>query len=209
MTRNKLQDIRNQALEIFKTHGGMLRSSEAIAKGIHPRILYELRDSGIIEQLQRGLFALVDLPDMEEPDLITVSKKVPEGVICLISALYHHRLTVQIPRWIDVAVRQKYSPPSIQNPPVQFHWFSESVFNSGIETNNFGGAKIKIYSPEKSIVDCFRLRKKVGIEIALEALKRYLAQGNTNLSILFELAKESRVTQFIEPFIQAMTYDQS
>lgn len=209
MARNKSQNIRQKALNIFEIHGGILRSSEAISKGIHPRVLYELRNSGLIEELQRGLYALIDLPNIQEPDLITISKKVPEGVVCLISALYYHRLTIQIPRWIDVAVHQKYSPPSLVNPPVQFHWFSDSVFKSGIETHNFDGAKVKIYSREKSIVDCFRLRKKVGIEIAIEALKEYLAQENINLSILRELSKESRISRIIEPYIQAMTYDQS
>lgn len=205
----KHQAIRNKAIKIFKLHGGMIRSSEAIAEGIHPRILYELRDLGVIEQLQRGLYALTDLPDIEEPDLVTISKIIPDGVVCLISALYFHRLTVQIPRWIDVAVIRKYVPPKVKYPPIRIHWFSNKFYKAGIEKHNFGGAEIKIYSREKSIIDCFRLRKKVGIEIAIEALKNYLKQDNINVNLLLDFAKESRVIKILEPYLQALTYDQS
>lgn len=209
MTREKSQQIRNQAVEIFKNRGGMLRTSEAISAGIHPRILYELCNLGIISQIHRGLYALSNLSDMNEPDFITVMKKVPDGVICLISALYFHHLTVQIPKWIDVAVPRSYTPPRLDNPPVYFHWFSDTVFSSGIEYHNFNGIEVQIYSPEKTIVDCFRLRKKIGADIALEALITYLQQKKINLKQMRKLAKESRVTQIMEPYIEALTYDQS
>lgn len=209
MARAKSQDIRNMAIEIFKSHGGMLKTSEAISAGIHPRILYELCESGVVSQIHRGLYALSDLPDINEPDFITVIKKVPDGVICLISAIYFHHLTVQIPRWIDVAVPRAYKAPLFDNPPVHFHWFSDTGFNSGIERHNFNGIEVQIYSPEKSIVDCFRLRKKIGNDVALEALTTYLKQKKINLKQLRKLAKESRVTHIMEPYIEALTYDQS
>jgi len=205
----KSKSIRNKAVEIFKLHGGILRSSEAIKEGVHPRILYELCELGIIEKLQRGLYALTNMPDIEDPDLVTISKKIPDGIICLISALYFHRLTVQIPRWVDVAVKRKYVPPKITHPPIQIHWFSDKFYKAGIEKHNFGGAEIKIYSREKSIIDCFRLRRKVGIEIAIEALKEYLKQDNININLLLDFAKESRVIRVLEPYLQALTYDQS
>jgi predicted transcriptional regulator of viral defense system len=209
MKKKHIKKHQEEAVKLFKVGGGFLRYSEAIRKGIHPRILYELMDLGIIEKLQRGVYALTDLPDIEEPDLVAISKIIPEGVVCLISALYFHRLTVQIPRWIDVAITQKYIPPQIHYPPVKIHWFSNKFYKTGIEKHNFGGAEIKIYSREKSIIDCFRLREKIGIEIALEALKSYLKQENVNLNLLLEFAKESRVIKILEPYLQALTYDQS
>ena len=199
----------SKAIEVFNLHGGMLRYTEAVKEGIHPRILYKLRDLGLIEKLQRGLYVLTNLPDLEEPDLVTISKIMPEGVICLVSALYFHRLTVQIPRWIDVAVRQKYVPPKVKYPPIQIHWFSDKFYKDGIEKYNFSGAEIRIYSREKSIIDCFRLRKKVGIDIAVEALKNYLKQDNLNINLLLDFAKESRVIKVLEPYLKALTYDQS
>lgn len=199
----------SKAIKVFKLHGGMLRYTEAIKKGIHPRILYKLCDLGLIEQLQRGLYALTDLSNLGEPDLVTISKIMPSGIVCLISALYFHRLTVQIPRWIDIAVSQKYVPPKVKHPPIQIHWFSDKFYKAGVEKHNVGRAEIKIYSREKSIIDCFRLRKKVGIEIAIEALREYLKQKNTNINLLLKFAKESRVIKILQPYLQALTYDQS
>ncbi|NGX56822.1 MAG: hypothetical protein K1060chlam5_01068 [Candidatus Anoxychlamydiales bacterium] len=207
--KKKQQNIRNKAIKIFKLHGGILRSSEAIAEGIHPRILYELRDQGIVELLQRGVYALTDLPDIEEHDLVVISRIMPKGVVCLISALYFHRLTVQIPRWIDVAVVRNYVPPKVKYPPIRVHYFSDKFYKAGIGKYNFGGAKVKIYSREKSIIDCFRLRKKIGIEIAIEALKNYLKQDNININLLLDFAKESRIIKILEPYLKALTYDQS
>ena len=209
MTRKKSQHIRDQALGVFRSHGGVLRTSEAIASGIHPRILYELRDSGQIEQLMKGVYALPGLPGINQPDFAAISKKVPSGVICLMSALYFHELTVQIPRWVDIAIRQNYHPPAISYPPVQFHWFSNAVFDSGVETHDIGGIAVKIYSREKSIVDCFRLRRKVGVDVALEALKLYWRQGHADLDLLRSLAKASRALRIMTPYIESVIDDQS
>ncbi len=192
---------------MFKDHGGLLRTSEALKAGIHPRILYELRDSGLIEQLAKGLYGIPGLPDVEQPDLATVAKKVPAGVICLLSALYFHGLTVQIPRWVDVAIPPKFSPPSLEYPPVQFHWYSDAVFRAGVEEHGCGTINIKIYSKEKSIVDCFRLRSSVGIDIALEALKTYWLQGNADLKLLNQFAKTSRVLRIMEPYVGTVIHD--
>lgn len=209
MARRKSQNVRDQALEIFQAHGGMMRTSEAIASGIHPRILYELRDSGQLESLMKGVYALPGLPGIQQPDFVMIAKKVPSGIICLVSALYFHGLTVQIPRWVDVALRQSYHPPTITYPPVQFHWFSDAVFKSGIETHDMGRVTVKIYSPEKSIVDCFRLRRKVGVDVAVDALKSYWKKGGGDLSLLRSLAEESRVLRIMTPYIETVIHDQS
>lgn len=138
------------------------------------------------------------MPGIDQPDFVIVAKKVPEGVICLTSALYFHELTVQIPRWVDVAVRQKYHPPVLSNPPVQFHWFSDAVFEIGIEKYDFGGIEVKISSMEKTVVDCFRLRRKIGVDAAVEALKNYWRQRGTDLEPLRQLATRSRVLHIME-----------
>lgn len=209
MARKKSQYIRNQALEIFRIHGGVLKTSEAITAGIHPRILYELRDTGQIETLMKGVYALPGLPGINQPDLVAVTKKAPSGVICLLSALYFHELTVQIPRWVDIAIRSSYHQPKISHPPVHFHWFSDEVFETGIELHDLGGIEVKVYSQEKSIVDCFRLRGKVGVDVAVEALKNYWAQRKTDISLLRQLAETSRVLKIMTPYIESVIHGQS
>lgn len=209
MARKKNQHIRNEALRIFRDNGGVLKASEAIKKGIHPRILYQLRDERSIELIAKGLYALPGLPGINQPDFVAIAKKVPGGIICLVSALYFHELTVQIPRWIDVAIRQSYHPPSISYPPIQFHWFSDAYLDTGVEQHDIGGVVINIYSKEKSIVDCFRLRKKVGVDVALEALKIYWKRGNAKMDLLQQLAKSSRVLRIMTPYIEAVMHEQS
>ena len=209
MPRRRSQHIREEALRLFQVHGGVLRTSEAIAAGIHPRILYELKDEGHIEKIAKGVYALPGLPGINQPDFVVIAKKVPSGIICLVSALYFHELTVQIPRCVDVAVRQSYHPPSISYPPVQFHWFSNTVFEAGIEEHDIGGIDVKVYSQEKSIVDCFRLRSKVGVDVAVEALKTYWRQGRTDIDLLRRLAKASRVLRVMTPYIETVIHDQS
>ena len=209
MSRKKDQHIRDQALEIFREHGGILRTFEALALGIHQRILSELLNEGLIEKIGRGIYSLPGMPGISQPDFVTVIKKVPTGVICLVSALYFHDLTVRIPRWVDVAVFQSYRPPEILSLPTRFHWFSDKVFRSGIEKHDMGGVVVKIYSSEKTIVDCFRLRNKVGKDVAVEALKTYWQKGNANLSLLKKLAEESRVLKIMTPYIESIIHDQS
>src|SRR5690348_12205696 len=99
MGRKKNPEIEKKALQVFKNSGGILRYRDALKLGIHPRTLYTLKNKGVVEQLQRGLFCLPGLPGHSQPELVTVAKKVPGGVICLISALFLHKLTTQIPHF--------------------------------------------------------------------------------------------------------------
>lgn len=206
MGRKKSSDNHKNALKIFRSHGGVLRTTEALKLGIHPRVLYELRDSGQVDQLMRGVFSLPGLPGVDQPDFVLVSKKIPSGVICLTSALYFHGLSNQIPREVDIAVKQGYSPPQLEFPPAKFHWFSTAVFISEAKVYNMGGAEVKIYSPAKTVVDCFRLRSKVGISIALEALQAYW-RGGGDINHLCELAKQSRVLRIMSPYIEAVIHE--
>jgi predicted transcriptional regulator of viral defense system len=204
MARKKNQKIEKKALKIFKANGGILRSSDAIKQGIHPRTLYAMRDAGLLEQMQKGLYCLPGLPGHTQPDLVTVAKKIPNGVVCLISALFFHRLTTQIPHFIYLAVKQGYRPPKIDYPPTRFYWFSDSTFDLGIETYELKGVTIRCYSKEKTIVDCFRFRNKVGIDVAIEALKKYWQQGKPKLNLIMRFAKTGRIEKIIKPYIETI-----
>jgi predicted transcriptional regulator of viral defense system len=194
-----------RAVEIFKKHGGILQTSMALGKGIHPRTLYGMRDDGIIERLCQGTYRLSDLPPLSNPDLTTVSLKIPKGVICLISALSFHEITTEIPHAIYVAIQRRSKCPQIDYPPVRVFQFSGKAFSEGIQTHRIDGKEVKIYCPEKTIVDCFKYRNKIGMNVPLEALKFYWKRKRPDLSKLLHFASICRVSNIMRPYLETLT----
>ncbi len=190
---------------IFRKRGGVLRMSEALAAGLNRRSLYALRDSGTITQLSRGVYRLASLPELEAPDLVTVAARVPGGVVCLISALAYHELTTQIPHAVDIALPRGAEKPRIEYPPVSFHWFSGVAFTSGIETHTVDGQKLRVYSAEKSVADAFKYRSKLGLDVALEALKTWRGRRGAAIEQLLEQARACRVERVMRPYLEAVT----
>ncbi len=172
--------------DIFRSCGGQLRMSEAIKRGISRYMLYTLRDKGVIGQVSRGVYRLTELPPISNPDLVTVGLRFPKAVICLVSALAYHELTTQIPRSISVAVPRESRQQSLDYPPLSVHRFSGSAFRAGIEEHQIDGVPVKIYSPEKTLADCFKFRNKIGMDVVLEALKLYKTRKKFNLEALLK-----------------------
>ena len=193
-----------KAKAIFLKQGGMLRTKEAIRAGIHPRTLYAMRDDGVIEKLSRGLYRLADLPPLGDPDLVSVARRVPGGVICLISALAFHKLTTQVPHEIYLAVSRDSEPPRIDYPPVRIFRFSDNVFAQGIQTPKVDGVSLRIYSPEKTLADCFKYRNKLGLDVALEALRLYLGTRGRNVDLLMDFSKLCRVGKVVQSYLEAL-----
>ena len=188
---------------LFRKHGGQLRMSEAIALGMSRYTLYSLRDKGIIEKVSRGVYRLVELPPISNPDLVTVSLRFPNSVICLISALAFHEITTQIPHAVSVAVPRDARMPSLDSPPVQAYKFSDASFRAGIEKHKIDGVTVRIYSVEKTLADCFKYRNKIGMDIVLEALKRYRSHQPFNLVNLLKYARICRVEKVMKPYLEA------
>ena len=195
--------MKESPIAIFRKHGGQLRMSEAIAHGITRYMLYSLRDKGIIEQVSRGFYRLVELPPISNPDLVTVSLRFPNAVICLISALSYHNITTQIPHVVSVAVPRDSRIPSLDYPPVQAHRFSNNAYNSGIENHSIDGVPVKIYTPEKTLADCFKFRNKIGMDVVIEALKLYRSRQQFNLEKLLTYAEVCRVKNIMTPYLEA------
>jgi predicted transcriptional regulator of viral defense system len=152
---------------------GAFRTGEAMRAGIHPRTIYTMRDQGVIERMGRGIYRFADMPTLGNPDLATVSMKVPKGVICLISALSYHELTTEIPHEIYLALPRGAEPPRRDYPPLRIFWFSGTAFTEGIEQHDVDAIPVKVYNPEKTLADCFKYRNKIGLDVVLEALKLY------------------------------------
>lgn len=189
--------------EIFRQHDGQLHMSEALAHGITRYMLYTLRDKGIIEQVTRGVYRLAELPPIGNPDLVTVSLRFPNAVICLISALAFHGITTQIPHEVSVAVPRDSRMPSLDFPPIRAHKFSEDTFQAGIEEHRIDGVSVRIYSPEKTLADCFKFRNKIGMDVVLEALKLYRERKKFNLAEVLEYARICRVDKVMKPYLEA------
>ena len=196
--------IKQHPEEIFRLHGGQLRMNEAIAYGITRYMLYSLRDKGIINQISRGIYRLAELAPLSNHDLVTVSSRVPNAVICLISALSFHGITTQIPHHVSFAVPRESRLPSLDYPPIQAHRFSKQAYQSGIEEHPIDGVVVKIYSIEKTIVDCFKFRNKIGMDIILESIKLYRSQKKFKLNDIIKYARICRVEQVMKPYLETL-----
>jgi predicted transcriptional regulator of viral defense system len=189
--------------EIFRQHGGQMRMSEAIGNGITRYMLYSLRDKGVIEQVSGGIYRLVELPPISNPDLVTVCLRFPNAVICLVSALSYHEITTQIPHEVSVAVPRASRMPALDYPPLQAHKFSNAAYESGIEEHRMDEVSVKIYNPEKTLADCFKFRNKIGMDVVLEALKLYKERKKFDVGELLKYARICRVEKVMRPYLEA------
>jgi predicted transcriptional regulator of viral defense system len=193
-----------RAREVFRRAGGILRTAEALRAGVHPRDLYALRDAGVIERISRGVYRLTDLPPLAEPDLFTVAARVPKAVIALVSALHYHGLTTEIPHEVSIALPQGTSRPRLDWPPLRVTWFSGAMFTSGIETHERDGIRLRVYDPAKTVADCFRFRHRLGVDVALGALRTGLAERKLTPATVLRAARLCRVERVVRPYLEAM-----
>ncbi|MFH1314025.1 MAG: type IV toxin-antitoxin system AbiEi family antitoxin domain-containing protein [Candidatus Eisenbacteria bacterium] len=200
--------LKEKAIEaaerIFRKYGGTLRTGAATREGIHPRTLYAMRDAGVLETLSRGLYRLADLSPLGNPDLVSVALRVPNCVICLVSALAFHEVTTQVPHAVYFAVSRRKWRPALNHPPVRIFWFDGLAFTEGIETHNIDSVPVRVYSPEKTLADCFKHRNKIGLDVALEALKLYRRRKPLRVDELVRYAKICRVEKIMRPYLEAI-----
>src|SRR6185503_3641185 len=175
--------------KIFANHKGILRASKAIELGVPKHVLYEMVKSGELVREAQGIYRLSETDAPGNPDLVNLSLRVPRAVFCLISALYFHELTTQIPHSIYFALPRDVKTPKIQYPPIWVFHYSDASYKAGIVEHELDGVKVNIYDREKTIADCFKFRQKVGMEIALEAIKDYLRQPRPNVPLLLKYAR--------------------
>jgi predicted transcriptional regulator of viral defense system len=192
-----------KAVTIFQQHSGRLRTSQAIRFGIAPRTLYALRDAGQVEEETRGVYRLPGASSNEHADLVQVAMRIPKGIICLVSALAFHNLTTQIPHQVYVALPLDAEKPRLAYPPVRLFWLSPPAYSTGIQEELLDGVTVRIYNREKTIADCFKYRNKVGLNVALEALKEGLGQG-CRPETLMEFARIDRVEKIMRPYLEAL-----
>ena len=190
--------------KIFTDHHGILRASTAIELGVPKHVLYEMVRSGELVREAQGIYRLSESQPLGNPDLVQISLRVPRAVVCLISALYFHELTTQIPHQVYFALPRDVKTPKIEYPPIRVFHFSQESYQAGIVEHEVDGVKVKIYDREKTVADCFKFREKIGMDVTLEALKDYIKQPKMNVSLLLKYARVNRVEKIMRPYIEAM-----
>ena len=194
----------DRAVAIFRKHGCILRTAQALRAGIHPSTLYAMRDAGSLEMVSRGVYRLAGSEPLGNPDLVTVATRVRGGVICLISALAFHEITTQIPHDVHVALQRGAEEPRIDHPPIKTYRFTGQAFTAGVETHELDSVRVRIYSPEKTLADCFKFRNRIGLDTAVEAVRFYRERRNVNVDALMHHAAICRVGKVIRPYLEAI-----
>ncbi|QQR89561.1 MAG: type IV toxin-antitoxin system AbiEi family antitoxin domain-containing protein [Myxococcales bacterium] len=183
---------------------GPVRASDLDSADIPRAYLRRLCDQGILEQVDRGLYRLADAPVSEMGSLVEVAKRVPEARICLISALQMHGLGSQLPHAVWIMIGRQARIPRISYPKIEIVWASGAAFEHGVEVREIEGVDVRITTPAKTVADCFRYRRHVGLEVALEALRDYLKEYRGGIDDLVAAAKADRVYRVMQPYMEAL-----
>ncbi|MBY5323163.1 type IV toxin-antitoxin system AbiEi family antitoxin domain-containing protein [Rhizobium leguminosarum] len=204
MTFTTAQRLR--ALDLLKARG-MLRLKDFIAEGIGPETLARLVREEAIVRPARGLYQLPDTQAEAAHALAEAAVLVPRGVVCLTSALQYHELTLQMPSAVWMAIDRTAWRPKIDYPPIKFVRFKGSALTEGVERHRIEGVEVPITNPARSIVDCFRYRAKVGLDVAMEGLREGLRRRKTTSDDLWTYAKEARTWSIMRPYVEATVAD--
>ena len=191
-----------KAVNFAKKHG-MIRVRDAVKEGIHPENLRRLCKKGLLVKMARGIYIPADSEISQNVGLAQISKRVPNGVICLLSALQFHDIGTQSPFEVWVAIDKKAAEPKIDYPQIRIVRFSGKAISEGIEIHLIEGVEVKIYNKAKTIADCFKFRNKIGLDIALEALKDSRQRKLCTNDQIWEYAKLCRVSNIMKPYLEA------
>lgn len=180
------------------------RFRAALALGVDSRRLRIWQKDGRLELLARGLYRKTDTQALLDEDLFVVAHKIPQAVLCLISALQFHRLGTQIPHKIQIALPRGAWVPVLDHPPLEVFRFSGASWSEGIEEHQMEGLLLKVYSPAKTVADCFKLRSRLGLDVALEALRDWRKRAEFDVEEQLAQARNCRVEAILRPYLEAL-----
>jgi predicted transcriptional regulator of viral defense system len=193
-----------QTLKLLRKEG-ILRPHELASYGISPIALYSLHRQGKVLRLGRGLYSLPTTELTEHHSLTEACKRVPHGVVCLLSALRFHNLGTQNPAEVWLAIDRKARRPHVEYPPLHIVRFSGAALTEGVEAHEIEGVTVPIYSAAKTVADCFKYRNKIGLDVAIEALRDCLHTRCCTHQELWHYARIDRVSNVIRPYLEALT----
>jgi predicted transcriptional regulator of viral defense system len=185
-------------------HKGLLRARDLDQAHIPRAYLSRLSNEGLLEKVDRGLYRLADASGTELQSLAEVAKRVPHAVVCLLSALQVHQLTTEIPHAVWVQIDRHARMPRVSYPKLEVVRASGPARTLGVEARTIDGVKVRLTTPAKTVADCFRYRRHVGLDVALDALKDYLKKRRGSIDALVEAAQADRVYAFMRPYLEAL-----
>jgi predicted transcriptional regulator of viral defense system len=197
---------RLQALDLLKARG-MLRLKDFVSEGIGPETLARLVREAAVVRPARGLYQLRDTPVDAAHALAEAAILVPKGVVCLTSALQYHELTLQMPSAVWMAIDRAAWRPKITYPPLRFVRFTGSALTEGVERHRIETVDVPLTDPARTIVDCFRYRTKVGLDVALEGLREGLHRRRCTPDQLWHYARRAKIWSVMRPYVEAMVAD--
>ncbi len=184
---------------------GTLRPRDLARHNIPPDYLDRLYRRGLVDRVARGLYAWPDAEVSEHHSLAEAARLVTGGVVCLLSALRFHGLTTQSPREVWLTLPSKSWAPKVKYPRLRIIRASGSALTAMVEGHRVEGVAIKIYSPAKSVADCFKYRSKVGLDVALEALRDAFRGRRTTMDELWAAARICRMENVMRPYLESLT----
>ncbi len=200
MDRGSWQGI----LELARKQGA-ITPADVRAMGLAPENLNKLAKIGLLVRAGRGIYEHPNFEWTENHSYVEVCKAIPEAVLCLLSSLRVHDIGTQNPHQVWVAIPRDQRPPKSRGTQLRVVRMSPEQYSQGVESHEFEGVAVKVYSLEKTIIDCFRLRRHVGHDVGVEALKDALGKRMIDINELLRIAKKLRVTSLLMPYLEALT----
>ena len=199
----KPPDPAEAAMQLAESQG-MIRVRDAEDRGIHREVLRRLTEQGRLVRVARGTYAPASSDPSTHHDLAVAATRVPQGVVCLLSALAYHEIGTQLPHEVWMTIDRRARKPHVDQPPMRFILASGAALELGIETVEIDGVSVRIYNPAKCVVDCFRYRRHVGLEVAVEALRETLRLRWATASEIDEYARKCRGGSVVRPYLEAV-----
>jgi predicted transcriptional regulator of viral defense system len=183
---------------------GIARSKDLERAGISRTQLRRLREQGLIERVGRGLYSRVGVVLTERHNLAEAARRVPSGIVCLLSALRFHGMTTQNPFEVWLAIDRKAWRPRAEHPPLRLVYLSGPALREGVELHDVGGVPVRVFSAAKTVADCFKFRNKIGTDVAVEALREYRRLHPKRLEAVWRFADVDRMTKVLRPYLEAL-----
>lgn len=167
-------------------------------------LISRLVESGELIKVGRGLYSLTAADYNEQQSLLETAQRIPRGVICLLSALRFHELTTQNPFEVWIAIEGMSRKPTLEFIPLRVMRFSRDAFTEGVEIKKINGSSLQVYNPAKTVADCFKYRNKIGLNVAIEALRDAWSQKQATMDELWHYAKICRVSNVMRPYLESL-----